>query len=355
MTGRTVPVREEIRALGAYRLVPEDAPPLRAKLDFNESPFEVPEEIRAEVLTRLSEKRWGRYPEFGAPRLKRAVADAIGRRPEEIVVGNGSGEVILAAVSVFAGGGSLVLPTPTFSLYGQIAAIAAARVTDIPRTGPDFALAEGAFLTASEQPGAVPLVCSPNNPTGGVVGRDFLELLLDAAPVVLVDQAYVDFAEAGDDALPLVGPRANLVVFRTLSKAYAAAGFRIGYAVAVPDLVLEIEKAILPFSVDLAAEELAIAVLSHPEISREHVRRIVAERERVAEALRAAGAVVAPSRSNFLFVRPPGDDAALVRRGLLDRGILVRDMTSAAPGRLRVSIGSRAENDVFLEAFQEVI
>jgi histidinol-phosphate/aromatic aminotransferase/cobyric acid decarboxylase-like protein len=198
-------------------------------------------------------------------------------------------------------------------------------------------------------------VCSPNNPTGGVVGRAFLERLLDASPVVLVDQAYVDFAEAEDDVLPLVGSRANLVVFRTLSKAYAAAGFRIGYAVADPELVLEIEKAILPFSVDLAAEELAIAVLSHPEISREHVTRIVAERERVAAALRAAGAAVAPSRSNFLFVRPPAADAVRVRRRLLDRGILVRDMTSAVPGRLRVSIGSRAENDFFLEAFLEVI
>jgi histidinol-phosphate aminotransferase len=107
--------------------------------------------------------------------------------------------------------------------------------------------------------------------------------------------------------------------------------------------------------VDIAAEELAIAVLSHPETSREQVKRIVAERERVGAALRAAGAAVAPSRSNFLFVHPPGADAAHVRRGLLDRGILVRDMTAAAPGRLRVSIGSRAENDLFLEAFLEVI
>src|ERR1019366_7247890 len=105
ITGRTVPVRQEIRALEAYRLVPEDAPPLRAKLDFNESPFDVPEEIRAAGLSRLAAQRWGRYPEFVAPCVKRAIADAIGRRPEEIVVGNGSGGGILAAVSVFAGGG----------------------------------------------------------------------------------------------------------------------------------------------------------------------------------------------------------------------------------------------------------
>jgi histidinol-phosphate aminotransferase len=355
VTGRPIPVREEIRALRAYRLTPESAPPLRAKLDFNESPFDVPGEIRAEVLARLSAKRWGLYPEFGAPRLKKAIAEAIGRRPEEIVVGNGSGEVLLAAVSVFAGNGTLVLPTPTFSLYGQIAAIAAARVVDVPRVGPDFDLDEEAFLAAAARPGAVPLVCSPNNPTGGVVRQEFLGRLLEAAPVVLLDQAYVDFAGPGDDALSLYSSSPNLVVFRTLSKAYAAAGFRIGYAVAAPELAEEIEKAVLPFSVDIAAEELAVAVLARPEVARAHVDRIVAERGRLAAALTAAGCRVASSSANFLFVRPPGDAAERVRRGLLDRGILVRDMTAAAPGRLRVSIGSPAENDLFLEALREVL
>ena len=355
MTGQKVPVREEIRALRAYRLAREDAPPIRAKLDFNESPFDVPEEIRASVLERLAAKRWGRYPEFGAPRLKRAIADSIGRRPEEIVVGNGSGEVILAAVSVFGGGRSLVLPTPTFSLYGQIAAIAAACVVDVPRTGTEFEVDEEAFFAASARPGAVPLVCSPNNPTGGVVRRAFLGRLLDAVPLVLLDQAYVDFAEAEDDALSYAASRPNLVVFRTLSKAYAVAGFRIGYAVAPPDLALEIEKAVLPFSVDLAAEELAVAVLAHAEVARSHVAKIVAERGRVAGALSSAGCAIASSRANFLFVRPPGGDAGRVRGALLERGVLVRDMTPVAPGRLRVSIGSRAENDLFLEALQEVL
>jgi histidinol-phosphate aminotransferase len=355
VTGRPIPVREEIRALRAYRLTPEDCPPLRAKLDFNESPFDVPEEIRAEVLARLAAKRWSLYPEFGAPRLKRAIAEAIGRRPEEVVVGNGSGEVLLAAVSVFAGSGTLVLPTPTFSLYGQIAAIAAARVVDVPRRGPDFDLDEEAFLAVAAKPGSVPLVCSPNNPTGGVVRPEFLERLLEAAPVVLLDQAYVDFARPGDDALSLLDSRSNLVVFRTLSKAYAAAGFRIGYAVAHPELAQEIGKAVLPFSVDIAAEELAVAVLARPEVARAHVGKIVAERGRVAAALTASGCLVAPSSANFLFVRPPGDQAGRVRRALLDRGILVRDMTAAAPGRLRVSIGSRTENDLFLEALAEVL
>ncbi|HTS02512.1 MAG TPA: aminotransferase class I/II-fold pyridoxal phosphate-dependent enzyme [Thermoanaerobaculia bacterium] len=352
MTTKTIPVRPEIRALRAYRLTEEDALGVRAKLDFNESPDDVPDDIRAEVLGRLKARRWGRYPEFGAPRLKKAIATALGRGADEIVVGNGSGETILAAVSVFAGGATLVLAPPTFSLYGQIAAIASARIAPVRRRGPDFDLDEAAFLAEAAK--GVPLVCSPNNPTGGVSGRAFVEKLLDAAPVVLLDQAYVEFAAREDDLTGLVASRPNLVVFRTLSKAYAAAGFRVGYAVAPPSLAREIDKAVLPFNVDVAAEELALALLARPDVARERVRRVVEERERVARVLRSAGHAVASSSANFLFVGPRGGDAGRVRRGLLERGVLVRDMSDAAAGRLRVTIGTPGENDLFLEALREV-
>ncbi len=352
MSPKTIPVRPEIRALRAYRLGEEAPEGVRAKLDFNEAPDEVPEEIRVEVLARLAARRWGHYPEFGAPRLKQAIARAIGRSPEEIVVGNGSGEVVLAAVSVFAGGGALVLAPPTFSLYGQIAAIAGARPVSVRRTGEDFAIDEAAFLAEAVR--GVPLVCSPNNPTGGVAGRAFVERLLEEAPVVLLDQAYVEFAGPGDDLTGLVASRPNLVVFRTLSKAFAAAGFRIGYAVAPADLAREIEKAVLPFNVDLAAEELACALLARPDHARRRVAAVVSERERVAQALRDAGHAVAPSSANFLLVGPRGGDAVRVRGALLERGVLVRDVTPSAPGRLRVTIGSPQENDLFLEAFTEV-
>ena len=348
---KTVPIRPEIRALRAYRFGDEEALPIRAKLDFNESPDDVPDEIRAEVLERLAARRWGHYPEFGAPRLKKAIADSIGRSPEEIVVGNGSGETILAAVSVFAGRGTLALATPTFSLYGQIAAIASATIVAVPRTGADFAVDEEAFLAEAKR--SVPLLCTPNNPTGGVASRAFVEALLDAASVVLLDQAYVEFSRPEDDFTALVGPRPNLVVFRTLSKAYAAAGFRIGYAVAPPDLAREIDKAVLPFNVDLAAEELAVALLARPHAAKARVERIVEERERVSRALRTAGHAVAPSFGNFLFLEPRGGDATAVREALRRRGVLVRDMTAAAQGRLRVTIGTPAENDLFLDALEE--
>ena len=354
---KEVPVRPEIRALRAYSLVTEAPVPVKAKLDFNESPYDVPDEIKERVASRLLARRWALYPEFGAGRLKRAIAASVGRRPEEILVGNGSGEAILAALSVFAGGGGTVLLTPpTFSLYPQLAAIAGARIEEVPLSGDDFVFDEDALLSAvRSNPKAVPLLCSPNNPTGGTARPEFLRRLAGVAPVVLVDQAYVDFAPEGASALPLIPECENVVVFRTLSKAFSAAGFRIGYAVAPPDLACEIGKAILPFNVDLASEELAVALLEDPGPARARVAEIVAERGRVVEALRALGAKVAPAAGNFVFVAPPRGGAEGVRKALLLGGVLVRDLGESAPGRLRVTVGRREENDLFLAEFSRAV
>jgi histidinol-phosphate aminotransferase len=352
---REIPIRPEIRAFRAYSLLPETPVPVKAKLDFNESPYDVPEDIKARVAARLLARRWALYPEFGARRLRQAIAEAFGRRAEEIVVGNGSGETLLAAINVFAGGGGTILLTPpTFSLYPQLAAIAGAGIREVPLSGDEFSFDEEALLTAASE-GAIPLICSPNNPTGGTARISFLRRLAAAAPVVLVDQAYVDFAPEEASALPLVSECGNLVVFRTLSKAYAAAGFRIGFAVAREDLAREIGKAVLPFNVDQASEELAVALLENPAPARARVAEIVAERERVVRALAGMGSKVAPAAGNFLFVAPPGRPASSVREALLHRGILVRDLGPAAPGRLRVTVGRPEENDLFLSEFARVL
>src|SRR5204862_962044 len=130
------------------------------------------------VLARVRARRWSLYPEQGNPRLRGAIAASIGRAPEEVAVGNGSGELLLAAVSVLAGqGGTLLLAPPTFSLSRQMAAIAGARVDAVPRVGPDLALDEDAFLARAGGERVLPLVCSPNNPTGGVVSRGFVRRL----------------------------------------------------------------------------------------------------------------------------------------------------------------------------------
>jgi histidinol-phosphate aminotransferase len=355
---KEIPIRPEIRALRSYSLDTEAPVPVRAKLDFNESPYDVPDEIKERVASRLLARRWALYPEFGAGRLRRAIAAAIGRRSEEIVVGNGSGETVLAAINVFAGGGgTVVLTPPTFSLYPQLAAIAGAQLREVPLSGDDFAIDEEGLLSAvARDSRAIPLICSPNNPTGGTARVGFLRKLAAAAPVVLVDQAYVDFAPTGASAMPLVAECGNVVVFRTLSKAYSAAGFRIGYAVAADGLAREIAKAVLPFNIDHASEELAVALLEDPAAARARVAGIVAERERIVRALSALGAKVAPAAGNFVFVAPPGRaEAGAVRQALLLRGILVRDLGPQAPGRLRVTVGRPEENDLFLAEFARAV
>ncbi len=352
---KETPARPGIAAFKSYSLVPEMPVPVRAKLDFNESPWDVPEKVKDRMLSRLKARRWSRYPEFGSGRLKRALAAASGRSPDGIVAGNGSGEVLLAAINVFAGGGELVLTPPTFSLYPQLAAISQAHVVEVPLLGDDFDFDEAGLLRAAARtPRTVPLVCSPNNPTSNVADVGFLRRLADPSPILLVDQAYVDFAPREADALPLVDEGRNVVVFRTLSKAFAAAGFRIGYAVARPELARELSKAILPFSVDQAAEELALALLEEPGAARDRVEATVRERERVVAALRTMGAKVVPAAANFVLFGMPGVEAERLRRELLLAGILVRDPAPAAPGRLRVTIGLPAENDLFLSELARI-
>jgi histidinol-phosphate aminotransferase len=347
-------VRPEIRSLGGYAAPVLPAGPLR-KLDFNESPFDVPDEVKRVVTERLAARRWSVYPDRRNPRLVAAIARAYGQPEDGIAVGNGSGELIAAAVAVLCGsGGTLVLAPPTFSLYRQIAAIAGARVELVPRVGPDLDVDGRALLAAAER-GGIPLLCSPNNPTGGVVSRDFVRRLAAAAPVVLLDQAYADFANADDDLLPLLAEVPNLVVFRTLSKAYAAAGFRIGWMAARPGLLAEIEKGYLPYSVDHAAEELALALLERPEISRTLCATLASERERVAARLRALGAAVPTSRANFLFFAPKDGDGRALHARLLSRGIAVRELHATHPGHVRLTIGSPEDNDAVLAALEELL
>jgi len=349
-------VRPEIRSLRAYRFAPVPEG-LRAKLDFNESPAEIPAEAKAAALAALGARRFALYPDFGTPRLRAALAASVGLSPEQVVPSNGSGEAILAAISIFAGcGGTLLLAPPVFSLYVQMAGIAGARVATVPLVGDDFRPDEEAFLArAAEGERTVPLLCSPNNPTGGTVSREFVRRLCAVAPVVLLDQAYVDFSEEEDDLLPLVAELGNLVLFRTLSKAYSIAGLRVGFAAARPDVAVEIDKAILPFSVDLGAEEIAVAALARRDEVRARCRGIARERDRVAAALHALGARVAPSRANFLFFVPPDGDGARVFLALRARGILVRDQTAVVPGALRVTVGTPGENDLFLTTLKEVL
>jgi histidinol-phosphate aminotransferase len=219
----------------------------------------------------------------------------------------------------------------------------------------DFVLTERQAEEAAEVEPNVVFVCSPNNPTGNAQPVEVARSIAERLPssLVVVDEAYVEFG--GESALPLVTDHPNVVVVRTFSKAFSLAGARLGYALTSPDVVDMLERVRLPYHVSALAQTAGAVALRHGAEAARMVADIVGQRERISDELGAIPNVrVWPSQANFVLFEPPGD-AVEVWRGLLDRGVLVRDLTAVVPGALRVTAGAEHEVDLFLKALKEVL
>jgi histidinol-phosphate aminotransferase len=341
-------VRPEIRALAAYRL---DQTPCRFKLDQNEVPWELPPPLKRRVAAAIAAAPWGRYPDFHADRLRRALGERHGWPWEGVLVGNGSNELLALTLAAVARPGGEVLGTaPSFGLYPGFAAAAGARWRPLGPRG-DLALPVAELLAEVDRDPRRPVVlASPDNPTGGAVApADLARLLARLEAPLLLDNAYGEFCR--HDYRPLLDAHPNLVVFRTFSKAWSLAGLRLGYLLARPELAAELVKVKLPYNLGRAGIEAACAVLAHPAPAERRVRALLARRGRWAATLERAGLEVFPSEANFLLVRAPGGPpaSAALRRGLALRGILVREVGHypGLAGCLRVSVGDgRAERAV---------
>jgi histidinol-phosphate aminotransferase len=346
-------LKPTVRQASRYSL---EASAVSHKLNQNESPWEPPAGLKREILHRAAEAAWNRYPDFAPSSLQRRLAARHQWDPEGVLVGNGSNEVIQAALAAVVRSGDPVLaPSPTFSLYRLLVGSNEGRYVPVP-LGPSFEYDVPALVDAAhrERPKAI-MLCSPNNPTGTVLPEKGVRRLLDETDALLLcDEAYQDFG--GVSAMPLLRESARILVFRTFSKAVGLAGLRFGYALAHPALASEIAKAMLPYNVNLVTLAAAEVVLDHEPVFAERVRLIVAERDRFVAGLRGIqGITVFPGQGNFVLIRSEARPGAEVFRELRDRhGILVRDV-SAAPGLgdcLRISIGTREEMDATLEALR---
>jgi histidinol-phosphate aminotransferase len=338
--------RATVAAMTAYTLELREA---EIKLNQNESPYDFPHELKEEILARLARDPWNRYPDFESTRLRTALADAYELGADNVLVGNGSNELLAAAIGAFVGPGTpVVFPRPTFTLYEKLITIAGGLPIPI-EFDPDFGeLPLDAMLRALDGlRDAVIIFCSPNNPTGSVLPREGLERLLATGATVLFDRAYGDFAS---DSLPPLSDR--LVTFSTFSKAWGLAGLRVGWLASTAATCREIRKVKLPYSLNILSESIAATALTRRELHDGNVARIVSERERVLAAMRANCAVtVFPTAANFIAFR-----SKLSLDDFHRRGILIRDI-SAYPrlqNCLRVSIGSREQNDRFLAALEEL-
>jgi histidinol-phosphate aminotransferase len=329
-----VTARAAVAAMTAYTLELREA---EVKLNQNESPYDFP--LKAEALARVASRAWNLYPDFESTLLRTALANAYGYQPENILAGNGSNELLAAAVGAFVGPGTpVVFARPTFALYEKLVTIAGGLAVPIdldPTTG--LLPLEAMLRTLSNLQGAVVIVCSPNNPTGGVLPDGGIDELLATGATVLFDRAYGDFAH---DFLPRLHDR--LVTFSTFSKAWGLAALRVGWLASTAATCREIRKVKLPYSLNVVSETIAALALENREIRDANVARTIAERERVLGAMRAMPRVeVFPTRANFIAFRSP-----VTFEDFLARGILVRKYSDF----LRVSIGTREENDRFIEA-----
>jgi histidinol-phosphate aminotransferase len=319
-------------------------------LDANESPY-------APLGAGALDAGINRYPEPQPRRLGQRMASLYGVGPDQLVITRGADDAIDLLIRAFcrAGQDAVLVAKPTFSAYAHFAQLQGAHVAEVGLT-PQFDLDAGAFIAAARREPSLKLafICSPNNPTGNVVPTEAVLAIADALPetIVVLDEAYVEFADVESLAREATH-RANLVVLRTLSKAFGLAGARIGAVIANADLVHLLRRVLPPYPLPTMSIEAALAALAPARraVHQDRIERIQVERARMAERI-AQSALVRRVRlggGNFLFLEV--EDAPALARRLDQLGIRVRFREEAAPGGVRLTIGTKEENDAALAAF----
>ncbi|HEY2942288.1 MAG TPA: histidinol-phosphate transaminase [Vicinamibacteria bacterium] len=348
-------IKPSVRSIAAYTLAAREA---AVKLNQNENPYDLPEAVKRRVLDHALARPWSRYPEFDPRELVGRLAEFAGWKPDGILAGNGSNELIEALLLVTVGPGTrVVIPEPTFTLYALLTKVLGGEAVRVA-LGPELEYqADELRRVRRELAAPVTVVCSPNNPTGGLLPAEEVSRLCDEGDgLVVVDEAYHEFS--GQTVVPLLARHPNLVVLRTFSKAMGLAGLRVGYLLASPEIVREVNKARLPYNLNFFAQAAALAALDEWETLRANVEKIVAAREDLLYRLyRVPGVRPYPSKANFILVELPEADPRTVFESVYRRGVLVRDVTSYPRLQrcLRVSVGSEPENEAFLSALRHAL
>jgi histidinol-phosphate aminotransferase len=348
-------VREEILAMTAYHVPPAQG---MVKLDAMENPYRLPEALARRMGERLAEVAVNRYPDPTNAALKRTLRAAMALPDSlEIVLGNGSDEILqLITVALAKKGAAVLSVEPSFVVYRLAAMAAGMRYVGVPLRE-DFSLDEGAVLAAldRERP-ALTWIAYPNNPTGNLFPRDAILRIIAAAPgLVAIDEAYYAFS-GGATLLPEIGRHPNVVLVRTVSK-LGLAGLRLGLAIAPAEWARELEKLRMPYNVNVLSAAAAEVVLAERGVLEAQTRAIVAERARLEAALDAMPRVRRfPSAANFVLVRVPDAPTAFERMRL--RGILVKTLHgthSLLANCLRLTVGTPDENTRMLEALAHAV
>lgn len=356
-----LPIRDELRGKSPYGAPQLDVP---VRLNTNENPYPLPEALVDRIAERVREaaRDLNRYPDRDAVELRTELARYLSRTAGHEVslanvwAANGSNEVLQQLLQTFGGPGRTAIGfEPSYSMHALIARGTGTGWISGPRNEDftiDVAAAEKAI--AEHRPDVV-FITSPNNPTGTAVDAGTVLALYDAAQaagpaMVVVDEAYGEFSHHAS-LLPLIEGRPNMVLSRTMSKAFGAAGLRLGYLAADPAVVDAVQLVRLPYHLSSVTQATALAALEHTDTLLGYVAQLKDERDRIVTELRALGYDVTDSDANFVQFGRFADSHTAWQR-ILDRGVLVRD--NGVPGWLRVSAGTPAENDAFLDAVREL-
>lgn len=320
------------------------------KLNTNENPYPPSPQVM-KVLAQISAEQLRRYPDPLGNEFRQAAGQIHGLSPDYIMCCNGGDELLSIAFRAFCDETRPVAyPVPSYSLFPVLAKLQNCKAIEVPFDS-EFNLP--AKLAGTDA--ALTIVCNPNAPSGSFISVEEMASLADElSGVLLVDEAYVDFAEA--NCISLVKNFDNVLILRSLSKGYSLAGLRFGYAVAQPDLIAGLMKLKDSYNVDAIAIALATAAIKDQKYFKENVGKVKAERARLAIQLRKLGFDVPDSQSNFVLARCKNCKADVVYEKLVQRNIYIRYF--AYPGledKLRISVGTPEQNDKLLAAISKIL
>jgi histidinol-phosphate aminotransferase len=348
MTG----IRQSVMELKEYYVLQDTSV---VKLNQNESPYDIPAELKKDVLNKLAKIEWNRYPPLRASKLTEAISNYTQYPDSGIIVANGSNEIIQAVFSAVCEiGDKVVVIVPGFSVYPRIARIMNLEIIEVALLE-NFSFDVPAIIDYSKKAKML-ILSSPNNPTGtDLTIDDITEILQNIEGILVVDEAYFEFNKK--TAQEYLKKFYNLIIIRTFSKAFGLAGIRLGYLLARPELAQEIQKAKLPFSVGIFQQLVGEVVMKNTKYTDAVVDEIISGREGVYSELERMSSIK-PIRSstNFILFEVMGKSAKLVYDELYKKKVLVRYFENVRLNTmLRVTIGKAHENEQFLDNLNEIV
>ncbi len=344
-------IKKDIRNQSSYKV---KTTPYQIKLNQNESPFDWPTNIKKEISHTLLKNNWNRYPNLIQTSLKKKIGYINNIDGENVMIGKGSNEILHAIFTASIRSNDIVASlSPTFAVYQMLTEQRGAAFIE-SKLDSAFEVDKTDLLSKSSK-AKLTIICNPNSPTGSMLPINFIEdIIKHTSGLVVVDEAYVDFS--GVSAISFLSKYSNLIVTRTLSKAFAMAGFRIGYGLMDYNIAQEIQKCLLPFNFDMPSAVALNTILDQTKLVKKRAKEIVSERDKLISELNTIEGVNAvPSHSNFFLLStkyPPG----VLFDYCSKNGILIRNVSSYSglESFVRITVGNPKENETFIKIIKEM-